>query len=135
MRSSILALIFSTSLSLGTASTIPDGLYQITIYENGTQVFDPEDSSKKSLVVTDPKPAVQLESHGPSTREPTLTRFAKRRIDCWGFQLDTSGFDRSFEWLAEVWAGNGNELCAPSNGQKAVDVVVEQMYACSLLPR
>ena len=25
--------------------------------------------------------------------------------------------------------GNGNRLCAPSNGQKAIGVVVEQMFA------
>ena len=104
MRSSILALVFTTSFSLGTASTIPNGLYQITIYENGTQVFDPEDFRKKSFVVTDSKPPVQLESHESSARKPALTRVAKRRIDCWGFQLDTSGVDRSFDWLAEVWA-------------------------------
>lgn len=127
-------LAFGATFSFAVAIHVPDGTYIVNSYQNGTQVYNPTNSDASLIVITkEDSLAMQANNRRSSLSSRAL---AKRRVDCWGYQLDASGTDRSFQGLAEGWAANGHEFCSQPNGPAAVAIIVEavQVYYCITLP-
>ncbi|USP79401.1 hypothetical protein yc1106_06675 [Curvularia clavata] len=110
---------FATSIIAVSATTIPDGVYTVTRYSNGTQVFTSSENGVSPIVLTaEDSAAAQAANRRDMLSSSTLNTLSKRRTDCWGYQLEEFGIDRAFEALAEQWAGNGQDVCSDEPGKR-----------------
>ncbi|OAK95209.1 hypothetical protein IQ06DRAFT_352935 [Phaeosphaeriaceae sp. SRC1lsM3a] len=96
-------LAFGATFSFAVAIQFPDGSYIVNSYLNGTQIYNPTDSDASPIVITKEDSLAMQDNNRRSTLSSRA--FAKRRVDYWGYQLDASGTDRSFQGLAEGWGG------------------------------
>ncbi|PSN65544.1 hypothetical protein BS50DRAFT_589940 [Corynespora cassiicola Philippines] len=114
MHISSTIIAFAATIGLATAAgaaTLPNGGYMVTSDPNGTTIYESlTDSSLAPLVID--------ESTSLKRSEPTLLErsakfarsiLAKRRIDCWGYQLDAAGVDQAAIYLANA-CGNGRAV-------------------------
>ncbi|EUC40406.1 hypothetical protein COCMIDRAFT_108889 [Bipolaris oryzae ATCC 44560] len=108
---------FAASIITVSATTVPDGVYMITRYTNGTEVYTPSENGASPIVLTAEDVAVvRAANRRDMLSSSTLNTLSKRRTDCWGYQLEEFGIDRAFEALAEGWAGNGQDVCSSTPG-------------------
>ncbi len=120
----IIALAAALGLaSLGQATTIPNGQYEVTNLADGGQSWQSAtDSSAAPIVVP-----------GSETSKTVVTRsakFGKRGANCWNYNLDHTGTDVAAQGLRD-WAGSGHDLIAGDTTNYHAEVYNGvQVYYC-----
>lgn len=111
MRLISAAVGFFAGIVTISATTIPDGGYTVTRHSNGTQVFVPFDTSLSPFVFhVEDLAALRITNRRDLLSSSALNKLSKRRVDCWGYQLDESGIDAAYAAMLE-WAGNSPDIC------------------------
>ncbi|KAH7370232.1 hypothetical protein BKA65DRAFT_544952 [Rhexocercosporidium sp. MPI-PUGE-AT-0058] len=100
----------SLSSAILVPSILPDGLWTSSLQEDGTVITTSLSDLTLAPIITSNTETTPSPSQGLARS----AKFAKRRVDCWGTNLDHAGVDKAGDALA-AWAGNGHDLC--STGQ------------------
>ncbi|EOA90747.1 hypothetical protein ACJQWK_11172 [Exserohilum turcicum] len=118
MRFTSTAVAFFASIITVSAAGVPDGSYTVTRHSNGTQVFPPVDANAAPIILTpEDLAALRTANRRDMLSSSGLNKLSKRRIDCWGYQLDESGIDAAYQMLAN-WAGSGRDICSNTPGRQ-----------------
>ncbi|KAK3371188.1 hypothetical protein B0T24DRAFT_706072 [Lasiosphaeria ovina] len=120
---SALALLAS-ALGFTTALNLPDGAWEGTTLANGRHLVKAAGAADSEAFVYEPTGSTATQKRGGAA-------VAKRTVGCFGYQLDTSGVDRSAEALRK-WAGSGGHTLTSGKGNNWYAVVVEEtiVYYC-----
>lgn len=129
LPSTILALaaIIGFNSAVQAATTVPDGAYLVTTFANDTQLYKSLSDSSLAPIVVERSAEVAPEPLAHSAKF-SRSALAKRRVDCWGYQLDQTGVDVAAQQLAET-CGNGLEIKTEPDRTVALHVLREGMIA------
>ncbi|PVI00647.1 hypothetical protein DM02DRAFT_614202 [Periconia macrospinosa] len=136
LHSTLLALAATTSLTVAVLMPhIPDhfGVFISHNYNNGTKVIESlSDPGLVPIVTHDPTVHTRRAKFGRAAKSAL---HEKRRTDCWGHRLDSSGVDRSIKGLAEA-VGSGKEIRTGPDTTVLMGIIVEAVitYYCISRP-
>ncbi|CZR58183.1 uncharacterized protein PAC_08074 [Phialocephala subalpina] len=105
----LLLALASLSSAILVPLDLPNGLWTSGLQDDGTVI---------TTSLSDPTLPAIITSNSNSTistseRLARSAKIAKRRVDCWGTNLDHTGVDKAADSLTN-WAGGGHDLCSPS---------------------
>ncbi|KAL2060003.1 hypothetical protein VTL71DRAFT_9825 [Oculimacula yallundae] len=109
----LLLTFLPLSLAILVPSNLPDGHWISSLQDDGTVLTTSLSDPSLPPIITSNSPTSLSLPQRLSRSAKTASHLTKRRVDCWGTNLDHAGVDRAADALTN-WAAGGTELCSPT---------------------